>query len=457
MRAAAVLWLVGLLLVAAGPASGQEPADPEAGTGRVLVSTVAGVITPVVADHVRDGVRRAERGGYDAYVLQLDTPGGLDDSMRAIVQTILGARVPVVVYVAPSGARAASAGSVITLAGHVAAMAPGTAIGAATPVLLGGDEPGAADQKVLEDAKAYVEELATLRDRDVEFHVQTVTDARSEPARVALELGAIDVVAPTLGELLDDIDGTEVTLGDGTVVTLRTAGAAVDTYDMGLFRQVLQWLANPTVAFLLMSVGTLGIIYELASPGIGVGGIVGGVFILLALFGLAVLPVSAVGFIFLLLALVLFAAELFAPGIGVFAALGAVCLVLAGVFLFRDTPDLQVSVAALLPTAAVIGGGVVLAGRLAVRARFAPVTTSGPGQFVGRTVTVERARGNAGQTFVEGAWWRVRADHELRDGQMVRVTDLDGLTLVVAPAQPPAIAAESDQTADRSEGEEPRP
>jgi membrane-bound serine protease (ClpP class) len=300
-----------------------------------------------------------------------------------------------------------------------------------------------------------VEELASLRDRNVEFYIETVNEARSVPARTALEIGAIDALAPSLGDLLDDIDGTEVELGDGTLVTLRTAGAAVDIYDMGLFRQVLQWLANPTVAFLLMSVGTLGIIYELASPGIGVGGIVGAVFILLALFGLAVLPVSAVGFVFLLLALVLFAAELFAPGIGVFAALGAVCLVLSGVFLFRDTPDLQVSMAALLPTAAVIGGGVIIAGRFAVRARLAPVTTSGPGQFVGRTVTVGSTTGNAGQAFVEGAWWRAQAGGRLQEGDVVRVVELDGLTLVVEPVEPAAAGAGTDQTAETTEGEEP--
>jgi membrane-bound serine protease (ClpP class) len=451
-----VLWLAGVLLVFAEPAAGQAPGDPGAGGGRVLVSTVSDVITPVIADHVTEGIRRAEQGRYEAYVLQLDTPGGLDTSMREIVKQILGARVPVVVYVSPPGARAASAGSVITLASHVAAMAPGTAIGAATPVLLGAEEPGAVDRKVLEDAKAYVEELARLRERNVEFHVETVTEARSEPARVALEIGAIDFVATSLPDLLDDIDGAEVALGDRTTVTLATAGAAIDTYDMGLFRRILQWLANPTVAFLLMSVGTLGLIYELASPGVGVAGVVGAVFILLSLFALAVLPVNTVGFIFLALALALFAAELFAPGVGVFAALGAVCLVLAGVFLFRETPDMRVSLAAIIPIAVVVGGGVVLAGRFVVRARSAPVTTSGPGQFIGRTVTVAHARGNRGQAFVEGAWWQLRAGHELRDGDVVRVSDLDSITLVVE-APEPAAAADPGQTAATSEGEEPRP
>jgi membrane-bound serine protease (ClpP class) len=417
---------------------------------RVLVTTIDAAIGPVTADQVTDGVARAEEEGYDAYLLRLNTPGGLDTSMRAITSSFLEAEVPVVVHVAPRGARAASAGAIITYAAHVAAMAPGTAIGAATPVDL---EGGDVERKIVNDAAALAESIARARDRNVEFAVDSVREARSASAEEALELEVVDLVVGSVDDLLDEADGTEVTLASGATVTLATAGADLDTFDMGLFRRILQVLADPNLAFLFLSIGTLGVIYELASPGIGAGGIIGGTLIVLAMFSLSVLTVDVTGLLFLVLAIALFAAEVFAPGIGVFAVLGAVSLVLSGVFLFDDAAAPGVSVAVLLPTALVVGGLVVVAGRLAMRAHRGKPSSTGVGALEGQVVTVRRADGHRGQGLVEGGLWALRSEGPpLAVADRVKVVAVDGLDLVVEhlehrpqPSPAPAGGPPTDQ------------
>lgn len=421
--------LGGLLVVTA--ASAQPARD------RVLVTRVTGAITPVYASHLSDGLERAGREGYAAYLIRMDTPGGLDVAMRDIVQSILASEVPVIVYVSPQGARGASAGAVIAYAAHVAAMAPGTAIGAATPV--SGDGSGDLDDKVINDAAAYVAALAELRGRNVDFAVDTVRDGRSASAREALEEGAIDIVAGSVDELLEAIDGTTVMVARDREVNLSTADAILEDHEMGFFRSVQQRLADPNIAFLLLSIGTLGLIYELASPGIGVGGALGLTFLLLALVGLAVLPVDVVGVLFLLLAAAMFVAEVLAPGVGLAAAGGVLSLVLSGVFLFDDTPGLELSMAVALPAAIVIGGFVIIAGRVALRARRAPSTSTGEGLYVGWRGPV-RVRGGEPQVFLQGAWWQVRlAEREqaIDDGAEVEVVAMDGLQLVVVSRSTP--------------------
>jgi membrane-bound serine protease (ClpP class) len=419
--------VIGLLSAAAvllvgAPAGAQERT--------VLVTQVRAVITPVVADHLGEAVEVAERDGHVGLLVELDTPGGLDASMRDIIQAFLGARVPVIVYVAPAGARAASAGALITMSAHVAAMTPGTAIGAATPVdLQGGD----IERKVIEDAAAYAEEIARVRGRDAEFAVAAVRQGRSVTAARAAEIGAVDLLARNRSELLRDIDGTTVQLADGTRVTLETGDATTVDYGMSFSRRVLQWLADPNIAFLLLSLGTLAIIYELANPGIGGGGIVGAIFLILGFFSLAVLPVTALGGILLLLAIGLFAAEIFTPGVGVFAAGGTVSLILGGLFLFRGGVGVDLTV--LLPVALVVGGGVLVAGRLAWRTRRLPGST-GTGAVVGHRGTVKGVQGDRAQVVVQGVWWGARSTGpQLREGQRVRVVEMDGLELVVEPEE----------------------
>jgi len=435
LAAAAFVMLAASL---SGTAAGTQDGH---GGRRVLRTTVEGPITPVIVDHLAGAVARAEDDGYGALVVEIDTPGGLDESMRDIVQEFLAAEVPVVAYVSPQGARAGSAGALIALSAHVAAMAPGTAIGASTPVSLDGAE---VSDKVVNDAAAFAEAIAERRGRNAEVAVDMVREGRSLSVDEAVEVGAVDLEARSLTALLDEIDGLEVGLGpDDRPVTLRTAGAAVDDEDMGLFRRVQQTLADPNLAFLFLSIGTLAIIYELASPGIGAGGVVGVAMLLLALFSLSVLPVNAAGLLLLLLAAVMFVAELFAPGVGVAAAGGAGALVLAGVFLFPDTPGLGLSMAVVLPVAAVVGAAVVLAGRLVVRSRRAPVSASGPGVFIGQVATVSRLGDAPALVFVEGAWWTVRSAEPPApaDGATVRVVGLEGLDLVVEVIDPPGASS----------------
>jgi membrane-bound serine protease (ClpP class) len=395
--------------------------------GTALVIEVDGVITPVIADHLAEGLRRAEREGHELVLVELDTPGGLDASMRDIIQGFLGADVPVVVHVTPAGARAASAGALITMAAHIAAMAPGTAIGAATPVAAEGGED--VEQKIVEDAAAYAESVALARGRNTEFAVEAVREGRSIPAEEAEEIGAVDLTASNRSTMLRSIDGRSVIVAGGAEVTLETGDLEVVRHELGAFRSVLQWLANPNLAFLFMSLGTLAIIYELAYPGIGGGAIVGVILILLALFGLAVLPVNALGGLLLALAAVLFVVEIFVPGIGVAAAGGTTALVLGGLFLFRGRIGVDPEV--LIPVAIVVGGGAILAGRLAWRSRrLAPAT--GAGELVGKIATVGSGDGATGQVMVEGAWWNARSrGGPLREGATVRIAEVEGLDLIV--------------------------
>lgn len=456
-RARSLLRLSFLLLVLAGLAApAAEAGTAPSGGGAVLATHVDTSITPVVADHLADGIQRAEDGGYAAYVLLVDSPGGLVTSMRDIVEDVLAADVPVIAYVSPDGAQAASAAAVITLSAHVAYMAPGTNIGAATPISGGGED---LDAKATNDMAAFVDSLARLRDRDPAFWEDTVREGRSASVDEAVELGAVDGRAASMAAVLDGTHGTVVELRSGASVTLETAAAAVDRYDMGAFRSILQFLADPNVSVLLISIGTLGLIYELASPGIGVGGTVGAVALILGLYGVAVLPVNAVGVVLLLIAVALFVAELFAPGIGGFAFGGAVVLVLSGLFLFDDSSGVEVSLGALLPTALVLGVAVTFAGRLALRARSAPSVSTGADVLLGHELTVREVEDDRveGRAFTEGGWWSVRSTGEpLSPGQHARVVRLDGLTLVVQPearttdlADPAADSGSADETERR--------
>jgi membrane-bound serine protease (ClpP class) len=438
-RVAAWLLLVvsGLFLAAASPAHGQA--------STIVAVTVDGVITPVMADHIRDVLDRAEREGPQALLVQLDTPGGLDTSMRDIIQSFLNARVPVIVYVSPQGARAASAGALITLASHVAVMAPGTSIGAATPIAGEGGEDLA--QKVINDAASYAESIAEQRGRNVEFAIDAVREGKSIAANEALEIGVIDLIARDRPELLTGLDGREVELAPGRMVTLRTAGVEVVEIELGFARSVLQWLADPNIAFLFISIGTLAIIYELANPGIGAGGITGLILLLLAFTALSVLPVNAAGAILLVLAGVLFVAELFVPGIGVFAAGGTVALVLGGLFLFRG--PIGVDPATLLPVAVLVGAGALGLGRVAWRTRRL-VGVSGTEAIVGARGVVKKIDGDDVQVFVQGSWWGARArSGPLRPGQEIRVTEMDGLRLIVEPEEAPDVELRAIEEGER--------
>jgi membrane-bound serine protease (ClpP class) len=417
------------VVLGAGTADGGAEAQ---GAPRVLAVRVGDPITAVIADHVDQGLEQAESGGYSAYVIELDTPGGLVTAMRDIVEDILASAVPVIVYVSPDGARAGSAGAFISFASHVLVMAPGTTIGAATPVGLEGEK---VSDKIVNDAAAQAEALAALRDRNAAFAVDTVRKGRSAAVDEALRLGVAEARAASLAEALEAADGRAVTLVGQRKTTVATAGASVVRQDMGFLRRVLQKLADPNIAFLLLTLGTLGLIYELATPGVGVAGATGATALLLALFSLSVLPVTVVGVLLLLVAAGLFIAELFVPGTAGFAFGGAVVLVLAGVFLFDDAEGVSVDLATVLPLAIVMFGAAVLAGRVAYRTRHMPSTATGADVFTGRLVRVAEAEGQSGRTFAEGAWWSIRSvGPPLVAEASARVVGLDGLVLLVEPA-----------------------
>jgi membrane-bound serine protease (ClpP class) len=362
-------------------------------------------------------------------VIEMDTPGGLLQSTREIVQEFLASDVPVVVHVTPSGARAASAGAYIALSAHVAAMAPGTHIGAGTPVTGQGEE---ASEKVVNDSVAFAVSIAEQRGRNADFARDMVRDGAAVSDQEAVRMDVVDLVAPSRAALLTELDGRRVVVGpedDQREVTLRTDGAQAAEHDLGFFGEVRQLLASPELAFLFLSIGTLAVIYELASPGMGLGGVIGAILLVLGFVALSVLPFHVAGLLLLVLAAALFAGEVLTPGVGVFAAGGTVALVFAGILLFRG--ELGVDPAVLWPTAVIVGGGSLLAGRLAWRARRAQATTGAEG-LLGQEAVVRRADGGTGQVLLEGTWWTVR-DHtaSVTEGQAVRVVDVDGLDLIV--------------------------
>ena len=393
---------------------------------RVLVTEVDGPITPVVADHLEAAVAEASEIGA-VLIVTIDTPGGLDTSMRDIVQTFLNAPIPVVVYVQPEGARAASAGTFITMAAHVAAMAPATSIGAATPVDLQGGE---ISDKILNDASAFAVSVAERKGRNVEFAEAAVRDGTSLTGTQAFEQEVVDLIADNLDDLLAAIDGMRVEV-QGVEVELATAGAIPEFYEMSTLRRILAVIADPNIAILLLSIGTLAVVYEAANPGLGFAGIAGIILLLLGFFALSVLPVTSAGLALLALAIGLFIAEIFVPGVGVLAAGGTIALLLAGVFLFEG--QLQVSSPVLWPTALVMGVGTTLAGRAALKARLSPAT-SGTETLIGKRVTVVSEGGERWSAFLEGSWWAIRPSNgELVPGDVMRVVDIEGLELIVEP------------------------
>ncbi|MBA9005208.1 NfeD family protein [Thermomonospora cellulosilytica] len=412
--------------------SAAVPEHARAQAPTVVVAQVDGAITPVVEGHLADGVRQAEHAGHAAFLVEMDTPGGLLQATRGIVQAFLGAGVPVVVHVAPEGARAASAGAYITMAAHVAAMAPGTHIGAGTPVT---QEGQTASDKVVNDSAAFAVTIAERRGRNTEFAADMVRKGTSVSATAAERMQVVDLIAGSRQDLLSQIDGRQVTVSGGRQVTLRTDGARIVEHELGLTGELRQLLADPELAFLFLSIDTLAVIYELANPGMGFGGIAGAILLVLGFIALSVLPVNVGGLLLLALAAGLFAAEVLTPGVGVFAAGGTVSLLLSGLFLFRG--DVGVDPAVLWPTALVIGAATMVAGRLAWRARKAPATT-GEDALLGREAVVARVHGDSGQVFLEGAWWTVHGrDAPVEKGRSVRVVGRDGLELIVENADAP--------------------
>ncbi len=395
----------------------------------------SGVINPVASEYVDKGLEKARALGAQALVLQLDTPGGLDKSMRLIIKSMLASPIPVVVYVAPAGSRAASAGVFITIAAHVAAMAPGTNIGAAHPVALGG---GKMDKTMIEkvenDAAAYIRSLAERWGRNADWAEEAVRKSVSIQASEAVEKGVVDLLAPSLEELLAKIDGRALQAG-GRTVTLATAGAPVVTVSMTLKQRILSFLSHPNVAYLLMLLGFYGIFFELSSPGALFPGIIGGIAIILAAYALQLLPVNWAGLALMALALVLFLLEIKVPSHGALTIGGVVALTLGSLMLF-DSPDplLRVSLKVIIPAVVVTSGFFIFLVGKTAQAHRARVTTGREG-LVGAEGIVRKWADGQGTILLRGELWKAESQSPLVSGQEVTVTETEGLTLTVTPPE----------------------
>ena len=405
---------------------------------RVLAIEFSNDVNPVTEDYVTGAIERANDEGYDAAVLLLDTPGGLDSSMRNMIKSMLESEVPVVVYVSPPGSRAASAGVFLVMASDVAAMAPFTNIGSSTPISTGGEDiPSDLKRKVVNDAAAYIRSLAEDHGRNADWAEDAVRVASNLSAREALEMNVVDYISPTLPELLETIDGTTVQPKD---VVLNTAGAEVDRVEMSLWKRILDTIVDPNIIVLLLSLGVLGITIELFNPGLIFPGTVGAISLIVGLFGLQVLPVSAAGILLMLLAAAFFAAEPFVASHGALALAGAACFVIGALMLFDPAgPHYQVSLWVALAIAGTFALLMVFAVTKIVQARRRkPVT--GKDELIGDVGIVRKKLDPAGLVFVHGELWQARtAGDPIEEGTTVQVDAIeDGLVLEVSRAEPAA-------------------
>jgi membrane-bound serine protease (ClpP class) len=402
----------------------------------VDVLTIKGTINPVLVDYVKRGIEQAEDGNARALIIRLDTPGGLDSAMRDIVQLIVNSRVPVVVYVAPSGARAASAGVFITLAAHVAVMAPNTAIGAAHPVSIGEEgEQTMSDemeQKVVNDAAALIRSLAEGHGRNLDWAEKAVRESVSATEREALDLNVIDMIAPDVETLVAQLDGRQVTLINNQTITLQTQGAAINDVPMRTVEKFLYTIADPNIAYILMSLATLGIMAEIFNPGLIFPGIIGGICLLMAFYSLGVLPVNYAGILFIVLAFGLFIGEVLTTSFGLFTAGGIVSLVIGSLILFQGAPPLfRVNPWLIATVSIVVSAALAFILHRAISIHRKQATTGREG-LMGKTALVKVALNPTGTVFYKGERWSaVSESGEIKAGEEVVINRVDGLTLYV--------------------------
>jgi membrane-bound serine protease (ClpP class) len=425
--------VAGLGAVVAGPAGAQELG------GSVLELRIDGVVDPFVADYVRDGIAEAADQDAAAVLLTIDTPGGLDSAMREITQAILNARVPVIGYVSPQGARAASAGTFILLSTHVAAMAPATNVGAAQPVGLSG---AVASEKAVNDAAEYIVSIAETRGRNAEWAESAVREAESASAEEALELGVIDLIAPDVPTLLAEVDGQTVELATGESVVLDVAGVPIVEQDMGALVGFLHALLDPNLAFIFFWAGLALIAIEFFIPG-GIAGTLGVLMFIASLVALGMLPVQLIGVALLLGSIVFFVLELLHPGVGLPAIAGVICVLLGGWFLFDSTvPGVRVSPLVLLPVAGFAAFFFLVVVRSAMKLRGRAAVTRAE-TLVGVEGTVVRDLAPVGVVKVAAEEWTAESVRGApRRGERIRVVAMDGLKLKVEPAEEPAPVAE---------------
>ncbi len=432
-------------------------------SSEVAVGEIKGIINPVMAGYIDRAISDAERSNAPAIVFYMDTPGGLSDAMRDINLRILASRVPVVIYVAPDGARAGSAGVYISYAAHLVGMAPATNIGSATPVAM--DQNGGEAQmsqemknKVTNDAVAGIRALAEQRGRDPEFAERAVREGANLQASEALKTRVINYVAPDLNDLLRQMDGAQVHLSSGEV-TLHTAGLPTRRVDMSALESFLLTITNPTIAYILLSMGSLGLLLELYNPGSIFPGVIGGICLLLAFYALGTLPLNFAGLALIAFGLLLFGLEPFLTSHGVLAAGGAAAFVIGSLLLINapDAPFLQVSVIAIAAVTGVLVVFFLVIVTAVIRSRHRRVVTGREG-LVGATGVVRRdlEPDRQGIILTQGELWQaLAAEGRITAGEKVIIQNIDGLTLTVrrasdvvpAPPRPPSPAVAKSETA----------
>jgi len=434
-------------------------AMPAAPPRPVVVISVDGAIGPATADHLHRALALAMRQQAQLLVLQIDTPGGLDSSMRSIIKDILASPVPVASFVSPNGARAASAGTYILYASHVAAMAPASNLGAATPVAIGMPMPGGPPEspapvqkpsepaasaappavdhmtaKRLADASAYIRSLAQLRGRNAQWAEKAVRESVSLSSSEALAQKVVDVVARDVPDLLAQLDGRELTLQGGTTVRLATHSATVVPFEADWRSRLLSVIADPSLALILMMVGIYGLLFEFSNPGFVLPGVVGAISLLLALFALQMLPVNYAGLALMLLGVSFLVAEAFLPSFGTLGFGGIVAFAAGAVLLIdSDSPGYGIPLGLIAVVTASSAAFILVVASMAARARRRPVV-SGPPVLLGATGELVEFANGEGWALLQGEHWRVHSDADLQPGVRVKVTRAAGATLDVVPA-----------------------
>lgn len=414
---------------------GLEGDAPLAASRAVYVLPAVGSINPGLADFIVEGIRTAEKEEAAALVIQLDTPGGLDSSMRAINQAIINAKVPVMVYVSPKGGRAASAGMFITLAAHVAAMAPGTNIGAAHPVSVGlGKMDKVMGEKVVNDMVAYARSLAAERGRNADWAEKAVRKSVSIDAQQAQKLKVVDLVAEDLEDLLKQVNGRTVKV-DAQKVTLNTEGLPVKTIEESLRVRILKHIADPNIAFILMLIGLAGLYFELANPGSVLPGVVGALSLLLAFYAFQTLPVNFIGLLLIILAFVLFILEIYVTSFGLLSLGGVAALLLGSLMLFRGgDAGMDIAWSVLIPSVVIISLFFLVVAGLVVKSHVRR-SVSGESALVGERGVAYTDLNPAGQIFIHGEYWQAVSEEPVAAGETVEVVKVAGLKLYVRPVK----------------------
>jgi len=407
-----------------GMAQGQEKPP-------IFIIEVDGIINPATAKFITESIDQATENGAQCLIIQLDTPGGLMESMRSIVKKMLTASIPVIVYVSPSGARAASAGVFITMAAHIAVMAPGTHIGAAHPVSLGeGKESKTMSEKIVNDTVSYIKTIAKTRGRNIDWGEKAVRKSVSITEEEALKLNVIDFVSPDIPDLLTKIDGKVIKF-DGMTRTLLTKGIQPKSLQMSWRYRLLDIISNPSIAYILLMLGIYGIFFELSNPGAILPGVVGGIFLILAFYALQMLPISFAGLALILFAIILFIAEIKVVSHGLLSVGGVISLFLGSLMLIESPTDyMRISLSVIIPAVLVSAAFFIFAVTMAIRARLAKPTTGMEG-LIGEIGTAVTPIAPEGKASIHGEFWNVFSDHTIQSGDKVQVVEVVNLKLKV--------------------------